>query len=118
MRRSHLLLLFAGIAIALGVALLSPLASSSPDGLERVAQDQGFADEAEEAPYELLPGYSVPGIEDERAGTIIASVVGVLLAAGLTLGAGLWLGRDRRRTAGEAVDTAETAETMSATSRS
>ena len=32
----------AGYFIALAVALLSPLASGSPDGLERVAEDRGF----------------------------------------------------------------------------
>jgi len=30
--------------------LLSPLASSSPDGLERVAEDKGFIDAAEAPP--------------------------------------------------------------------
>jgi hypothetical protein len=36
------------LALALGLAVaLAPFASSSPDGLERVAADQGFAARAE-----------------------------------------------------------------------
>jgi hypothetical protein len=95
MSRRNLLLLLVGLAIALGVALLSPLASSDPDGLERVAEDRGFLDRAQDAPYRLLPDYTFPGVEDERASTIASGVVGVLAVLALTVATG-WLLRRRR----------------------
>lgn len=101
-RNRYLGLLLAGIALALVVVLFSPLASGHPDGLERVAEDKGFLEQAKDAPYELLPDYSIPGIEDERLSTIVAGVVGVLLVAGLTYGIGLILGRRKRASGGGA----------------
>jgi hypothetical protein len=84
----------AGLLLALGVALLSPLASPHPDGLERVAEDQGFLDRAREAPYEIIPDYVFPGIENEAVATILAGLVGTLVVFGL--GAGLaWALRRR-----------------------
>jgi hypothetical protein len=84
----------AGLLLALAVALLSPLASPHPDGLERVAEDQGFLDRAEEAPYEAIPGYLFPGIENEAAATVLAGVVGTLVLFGLGYGLA-WLLRRR-----------------------
>ncbi len=77
----------AGLVLALAVAFASPLASSHPDGLERVAEDKAFIDEAEDAPYSLLPDYTVPGIDDEAATTIAAGVIGVLIVAAVGYGA-------------------------------
>jgi hypothetical protein len=77
-----------GLLIALAVTLVSPLASPWPDGLERVADDQGFSDAAEEPLYEIIPGYVLPGIPSESLATILAGVVGVLIVFGITLGAG------------------------------
>lgn len=74
-----------GLAIALGVALLSPLASGDPDGLERVAEDEGFIETAEDPWYEILPDYSIPGVDDEAASTILAGLVGVVVVGGLVL---------------------------------
>lgn len=82
-----------GVAIAIGVAFLSPLASGDPDGLERVAEDEGFIETAEDAWYEILPDYTIPVIGNEAASTIIAGVVGVVVVTG-----GVLLGaRVRRR---------------------
>lgn len=79
------------LTVALGVgAVVSPFASTRPDGLERVAEDHGFADRG--APHALqesspAPGYAFPGIEGERAATAVAGLVGT---AGIFLaGAGL-----------------------------
>jgi cobalt/nickel transport system permease protein len=91
-----------GLVIALLVVLISPLASSSPDGLERVAEDKGFVEEVEDSPYEVLPDYTVPFIEDETATTIIAGAIGVLIVAGVGYGTGR-LGR--RKIAAETGDT-------------
>ena len=78
----------AGYFIALAVTLLAPFASSSPDGLERVAEDQGFIDTAREAPYSVIADYVFPGVENEALATILAGVIGVtiiyLLLAGGT----------------------------------
>ena len=78
----------AGYFIALAVTLLAPLASGSPDGLERVAEDQGFIDTARDAPYAVIADYVFPGVENEAVATIIAGVIGVtiiyLLLAGGT----------------------------------
>ena len=83
--RFYIGLAVAGLGIALGVAFLSPLASSDPDGLERVAEDEEFLDEAKDAPYEVIPDYLFPGVEDESVATILAGVLGVLIVAALTL---------------------------------
>ena len=78
----------AGYFIALAVTLLAPFASASPDGLERVAEDQGFIDTARDAPYAVVADYVFPGIESEALATILAGVTGVtiifLLLAGGT----------------------------------
>ncbi len=95
-RSRYLGLLIAGVAIALVVTLFSPFASGDPDGLERVAEDKGFLERAEDAPYEILPDYTIPGIEDERVSTVLAGVVGVLIVAALTYGVGLLLKRRGR----------------------
>ena len=86
MRRGNLALLAGGLIVALLVVLaLAPNASSSPDGLERVAEDQGFADSAEGARFELLPDYTIPGVDNEAASTVLSGVIGVLVVAGITL---------------------------------
>ena len=83
-----------GLLLALGVALLSPLASPHPDGLERVAEDEGFLDQAEDAPYEVIPDYAFPGIENEATATIVAGLAGTVLL--FVLGYALaWLLRRR-----------------------
>jgi hypothetical protein len=72
-----------GLLIALGVAFLSPLASSAPDGLERVAENEGFLERARDAAFNILPGYSFPGVSNDSLATIMAGVVGTLLVFAL-----------------------------------
>ncbi len=72
-----------GIAIALFLVLLAPLASASPDGLERVAEDIGFIGAANSAPYELLPDYTIPFLGQTSLSTIVAGIIGALVVAGL-----------------------------------
>ncbi|MCE2456193.1 MAG: PDGLE domain-containing protein [Dehalococcoidia bacterium] len=78
----------AGYFIAIAITLVAPFASSSPDGLERVAEDQGFMDTAKEAPYAVIADYVFPGVENEALATVLAGVIGVtviyLLVAGGT----------------------------------
>lgn len=92
----------AGLVIALLVVLISPLASSDPDGLERVAEDSGFAEQAAEPVYETMPDYSVPFIENETASTILAGAIGLLTVAAVGIGT-TRLGR--RRIAANKLDT-------------
>jgi cobalt/nickel transport system permease protein len=75
-----------GLIIALVVVLISPLANPNPDGLERVAEDKGFIDLAEEAPYEIMPDYTVSFIDNEALTTIAAGVIGTLIVAGVGFG--------------------------------
>lgn len=75
-----------GLLVSLAVAALSPLASSSPDGLERVAEQLGFVDRAREPLYEVMPDYVLPGVTNEAAATILAAVAGVLIVFGLAFG--------------------------------
>jgi cobalt/nickel transport system permease protein len=73
----------AGLVLALAVTLLAPLASPHPDGLERVAEDQGFIEAAQDAPYEIIPDYVLPGVPNEALATIAAGLVGTLIVAGV-----------------------------------
>jgi len=78
------------LAVAVGLAMAaSPFASSSPDGLERVAADKGFAAAAE--PHAIrdespAPDYAFPGIDDPQLATAAAGFVGTLLVFGLGYG--------------------------------
>lgn len=85
-----------GLLLAVIVALFSPLASPHPDGLERVAEDQGFIEKAEDAPYQIVPDYVFPGIESESLATILAGIVGTLIVFGLGYGLALVLRRRER----------------------
>jgi hypothetical protein len=77
----------AGLGLALFVVLFSPLASSDPDGLERVAEDREFIDEAKDPSYEILPDYTIPGVKNESVSTILSGIAGVLIVAGIGFGA-------------------------------
>lgn len=80
-----------GVAVALVLAVLSPLASAHPDGLEWVAENQGFLELARGPAYEIIPDYVFPGISNEAIATIVAGVVGVLVVL-----AALWIATRRR----------------------
>jgi hypothetical protein len=73
-----------GLCLALLVAFLSPLASPHPDGLERVAENDGFISRARGPWYTLIPDYLFPGIANEAVATIIAGIVGVVMVFALT----------------------------------
>ena len=75
-----------GLAICLAVACLSPLASSSPDGLERVAENKGFIGLALEPPFQIIADYIFPGMKNEALATIMAGLIGTLILFGLAYG--------------------------------
>ena len=85
----------AGLILALTVAVLSPLASPRPDGLERVAEEQGFIDRAKDSPVRIITGYLFPGIQDERLATILAGLLGTIVVFGFAYGVA-WIARRRR----------------------
>ena len=80
-----------GLAAALLLAIaISPFASPSPDGLERVAEDKGFLEKGE-GPAVLpspIPDYAMPGITNEKLATSVAGVAGTLAVFGLAWGIG------------------------------
>ena len=65
------------LAVVIGGGL-SLLASSSPDGLEKVAQEQGFIDRAAQYLPGLMPDYRRPGVDHELLATSIAGIAGTL----------------------------------------
>ena len=81
------------VALAVAVALAtaaSPFASASPDGLEKVAEEQAFLDRGRLAPVQEqapVPDYAFPGVDDPRLATGLAGFVGTL--AVFALGAGV-----------------------------
>jgi len=83
-----------GLVVCLLMAgLLSLFASPLPDGLERVAEDHGFAEKAKELFSSPFPDYSLPGLGGALS-TSLAGVLGVLLILLLTL---LWARVLRKR---------------------
>lgn len=71
----------AGSLVSFIVVLLSPLASSDPDGLERVAIDLGLLQLAGNSPYEILPDYTLPFLGATPASTMLAGLVGLVVVA-------------------------------------
>lgn len=70
-----------GIAAAIAVAaLLAPLASSSPDGLEHVAENLNFASLAGDT-FAIVPDYEVPGVSSPLLAVALAGMFGVTLVA-------------------------------------
>jgi cobalt/nickel transport protein len=89
-------LLIAGFAVSLFIAgFASYYASSSPDGLEKVAEDIGFIETAKENTNAdtTLADYGVKGVDNERLSTGTAGVIGVLATAGVSTGLFLVLRR-------------------------
>lgn len=83
---SNALLWIGGLLIALSLAIFSPLASAYPDGLERVAEQQGFLTTAQVPQYNLIPDYVLPGVSNGILATILAGVIGVFIVFGVALG--------------------------------
>ena len=84
------------LLVCLAVATISPLASSAPDGLERVAEDNDFIGLALEAPFQIVADYVFPGIENEALATITAGWLGTLALFGAVYGFS-WLIKSRKR---------------------
>jgi hypothetical protein len=79
------------LAVAIGLATaVSPFASASPDGLEKVAEQQAFLEQGRLAPVQEsapAPDYAFPGVDDPRLATALAGFTGTLLVFALGAGA-------------------------------
>jgi hypothetical protein len=75
-----------GLGLAVIVALFSPLASSHPDGLERVAEDEEFLHEAKDPPYKIIADYVFPGVENEAVATVLSGLIGIAIVAAIVFG--------------------------------
>jgi len=97
-RRSWRLVLALVAAAAVIAGVLSFYASSSPDGLNRVAEDKQFSslEQSHDAEDSPLAGYATSGVDDGRLSGGLAGVIGV----GLTflIGGGIFLVVRRRST--------------------
>ncbi len=70
----------AGLALAAALAFfVSPQASGEPDGLNKVAIDEGFADSEKAHALDDAPtaGYAVRGVDDDGISTGLAGLIGV-----------------------------------------
>lgn len=105
------------LAVAVGLATaVSPFASASPDGLEKVAEKKAFLDDGrlhsvqDDSP---IPDYAFPGIENERVATGVAGFVGTLGVFALGYGLAFVLGRRRGGSRDDPGPTAATAQAPS-----
>ncbi len=120
-RKGIYMFILAGFLVSAALALLvSPWASSAPDGLEKVAEDKGFIEKAEEtdpawkkAP---IPDYAMPGLtkkvmdegtgemeeEPTRLATALAGLIGTVAIFLIAWGLALVLKKKKPEEAGEA----------------
>jgi hypothetical protein len=74
-----------GLVLALVIAgVVSFYASASPDGLNRVAGDLGFASAQQSSGGGPLAGYEVAGIDHSRISGGLAGVLGCLVVLGFS----------------------------------
>ena len=88
-----------GLGVALLLALfLSPFTSTSPDGLEKVAESKGFSEKGESLKfwkYAPLPDYTLPWIKNERVSTALSGLIGTLAIFFIVLGIGRLIKNNR-----------------------
>jgi cobalt/nickel transport system permease protein len=94
-----------GVLVALVFAtVVSQFAAPDPDGLERVATDQGFADSAQDHALATSPfaDYATQGLDNETVSLAVAGIMGVVITLLVGLGVAFTV-RDRptRRRAAE-----------------
>ena len=89
-RMSTLAFILIGIAAAVAlVILVAPNANANPDGLEKVAAEQGIDNNVQD--HDLAGGpfadYGVSGVDNRYAGTWISGLLGVTVT--FAIGAGI-----------------------------
>ena len=79
--------IFIGLVITILIAaFISPFASKSPDGLEKVAADKGFLNMAKGVwRYSPFSDYSLAGIENKYISTGLTGIIGVIIVFVITL---------------------------------
>lgn len=88
-----------GLLISLGLVIfISPFASSMPDGLEKVATALGFEHQAAKSPAlgAPMPDYSIPAVQSVATGTILAGLVGTVLAFVIAWLLARWLAPEKK----------------------
>ena len=90
-------LLIGFLASVLLAGVVSYYASSSPDGLEKAAEDVGFLDEATDSAVADSPlaDYAVSGVDNERVSVALAGVLGVIVMAVVAGGGFMLLARKK-----------------------
>lgn len=86
--------IFIGLFIALTIALvLSPFASSFPDGLEKVAEQKGFIEKGEgpAVVQSPIPDYTWPGVKHEGVATSLSGLLGTLIVFSFAYGTAVLL---------------------------
>ena len=80
-------------------AVVSFYASSSPDGLEKVAEEIGFLDTAKDHANSdfKLADYGVAGVENERFSVGLAGTIGVVTTGVVAVVLFMALGRKKKR---------------------
>ena len=96
MKRREILLAL-GIVLCLAV-FIAPFSSSSPDGLEWVAEKLSFEKKGGVAPvlHSPLPDYRIPGSENELPDNIAVGFIGVLTMFGIGCAIAALLARQRK----------------------
>ncbi len=89
MRRNVVGLVIVGLVVAVALAtFVSPFASSSPDGLEKVAADRALDSDVEA--HALAGGpladYGVEGVDNGRVSTGLAGLIGVAVTFAVGFG--------------------------------
>jgi cobalt/nickel transport protein len=97
MSRNTVLAIVAIVIIAITGVVLSQFASSEPDGLEYVAQQQGFEDDATDHAMGDAPlaDYGANLSNDSVLATAAAGAIGLTVTLALAVGI-FWIVRDRR----------------------
>jgi cobalt/nickel transport protein len=110
-RKGIFIFIAAGLALTLALVLfVSPWASSSPDGLEKVAEEKGFIEKSEETDPAWegspAPDYAVPGVDDSHPAlaTALAGLAGTVAIFLIAWGLALIL---KKKGSGTGVDTSE-----------
>lgn len=68
-----------GLIASIILVLFSPLASSFPDGLEKVSEIFNFSHKGTSLISSPMPDYTIPAIKNSTVSTIIAGIIGTLI---------------------------------------